>query len=64
MGANTPTFCQDGALHFVSVDEQVIGSGGGGSSKSSEKYRAWPDNTIMFREILGSRLYLIPIPKL
>ena len=35
MGANGPTFCQDGVRDFFRIDEKIIM--GGGSSISSKK---------------------------
>ena len=40
MGALAPHFCQHGAGDYAKVDEKI--GGGGGSSKASERYRAWP----------------------
>ena len=40
MGAIASHFCQDGTRDFYKIDENI--GRGRGSSKSSEKWRAWP----------------------
>ena len=45
MGANAPTFCQDGDQDFSRIDEKH--NWREGSSKSSEKKRTWPNILFM-----------------